>query len=333
LAGDALDVVRLPPDTFPRLVSDELADQPFLFDLRRHKILVLRRGRRVRLTDTEPIDHAFAARYHIEAGLAFPIAIEDYRGQLFALGVPGLCSDDLKAASGVAQAISSAFERTALFFATEEAAATRARLRLARDLHDSVAQFFAGMALKLHALTKNSVLEPAVRRELEELQQELAREQRDFRGLLSALRDPEAAGGGAELAEPIRLLVARLERQWSMQCDISFDPPSMRAPASLQHELEQLIREAVANAVRHGEAKRITIAIAEKEGLLELRIADDGNGFPVEGAFADADLRARGVGPRSLHERVQALRGTLALVSDHDTGSVLTLFLPLGGSA
>ena len=328
----AVDKVQLGPDEFPAIVSGDLADRPFLFDLQRGQVLAMWRGHRQLLAVAEPVKRAFAARFAIDSGLSIPIRTNGYRGQLFALGVPGLCSDHLKLASDVGEEVSSAFERSAMSLATEEAAVTRARLRLARDLHDSIVQFLAGMALKLRALSKN-LPDSASRSEIDELQQQLAQEQRDLRRLIAEQRDPHHAASEADLERAVLLLADRLERQWGVACEVSVDPPSLQTPRALQHDLEQLIREAVANAVRHGGAERITIRLAGSGEALELTVADNGKGFPAVGEFADADLRERRIGPRSFHERVQALGGTMTLASSRQHGATLAVSLPTGGAA
>ncbi len=324
----ALRKSELRPDEYPRLISDDLAHRPFLFDLPRRRALYLRSGRRHSVMAETPIDQHFATRFGIDSGLAIPIRTSGYEGHIFALRVPGLCSDDLKLATHISEKISAAFERTALFLATEAAAAARARLLLARDLHDSVVQSFAGVSLKLHALHKTVAAYSPAREEIEELQQLLSQDQRELRRLIASLRDPSTAERDTPFAEPIQFLAKRLEAQWGVTCDITADPPSLEPPASLQHDIEQLIRESVANAVRHGGAKLVRISLSRRNGEIGLTVIDDGRGFPIEGEFADAELRERQIGPRSLHERVQSLGGTMSLASNRATGSRLDISMP-----
>jgi len=324
---------QLGPDEFDRLLDEEFADRPFLFDVGERRVLVLRAGRSQSLSGKNPISQSFAARFDIHSGLAVPIKAQAVSGFLFALSVPGLSSDRLRNAAKVGDEISSAFERTALLSATQEAVATRARLRLARDLHDSVVQFLAGMGLKLEGLRKVAAGVPDANREIDDLQVELVQEQRDLRRLIAALRDATTAQSGAGLADHLALLAKRIERQWGVACQTVLNPSLEMVPAGLRHDIEQLIREAAANAVRHGGARKVRIDATVSDGQLRLDIRDDGCGFPIEGDFDDGELLDREIGPKSLHERIHVLKGTMRLASRRGRGLHLAIALPLTGSA
>src|SRR5690606_3969885 len=87
----------------------------------------------------------------------------------------------------------------------------------------------------------------------------------------------------------------------------------------LGHELRQLAREAVANAVRHGKAKKIVIALRDEEGTLHVTITDNGGGMADRPPFRR---------PKSIGERVDQLGGEFALASGAD-GTTLLLAIPL----
>ena len=93
----------------------------------------------------------------------------------------------------------------------------------------------------------------------------------------------------------------------------------------MSHALRQLMREAVANAVRHGKATRVSATVEAGEAGLSLVIADNGSGF------ADDKVEAA-TKPWSLHERVQELGGTLSLYSTGQ-GSRVIVSLPYGRAA
>jgi len=89
-----------------------------------------------------------------------------------------------------------------------------------------------------------------------------------------------------------------------------------------------MIREALVNAARHGEAASVRVEIGRPEaGRLTLAVADDGRGFPYHGVFSHAELISGKMGPRNLLERVAALGGTLSL-SSTPAGSRLDISLP-----
>ncbi len=327
--GDRFEQERFGPQEFPLLVGETLGNSPFLFDMAEHRVLFLNGGLRHAISDQSPLAPVFATRFGIDTGLAIPFQTDSYEGYLFALGIPGLSSDDLRLAQVVGEEMSTAFERSVLFSATREAAATRTRGLLARDLHDSVVQFLAGLGLRLEGLKKSAAGSPAIVTEIGDLQHQLVQEQRDLRGLIAALRDAKPSEPNVALPDRLLELGTRLERQWNIKCDLDLDASLLLVPIRLHHDAEQLIREAVANAARHGQATRVAVSASAIGKHLELNISDNGQGFPVEGEFENSDLHGGKMGPRSLHERVCLLGGAMRLSSSRETGSSLSLILPL----
>ena len=129
------------------------------------------------------------------------------------------------------------------------------------------------------------------------------------------------------VAEELTALADRLGRHWGIQVEALVDPVDLRAPGSLMFDLTRLMREGVANAVRHGAAQRVDALVIDVSDGIELRIADDGRGFSEVGHWSDEELTGSGFGPRSLRERARALGGALQLKSRPD-GSTVTIRIP-----
>ena len=93
-------------------------------------------------------------------------------------------------------------------------------------------------------------------------------------------------------------------------------------PIEVQLDLQQLVRESVANAVRHGGASRVRVGIGVDQDQLRLEVKDNGCGFgPVEGSPVE---------PWSLKERVDRAHGSLSLQSEAGCTNLL-ITLPLSG--
>jgi signal transduction histidine kinase len=152
----------------------------------------------------------------------------------------------------------------------------------------------------------------------------LIEEQGEIRSFVSALR----RGRGLELTEAVeelRSLARRLGRQWSIDCNVDGSEEGPPIPIRLQLDIEQLLREAVANAVRHGKASRVDVEVGVDEDQFRLHVKDNGSGFlPVKGKSA--------IEPWSLKERVDRARGSLSLRSEPGCTNVL-ITLPLTGAA
>jgi len=324
-----LEKERHGPTAFPDLVDERVVGGPFIFDVRQRRALFRSGRRRLASTTNDTVDAAFAVRFNLGPGLAIPFEAAGYEGWLFASSVPGLCSDDLAIAADVGEQVSVAFERYALFDAYQESAASRSRLLLARDLHDSVVQFLAGMSLKIQSLTRDRADTDPLKQNLDDLQHQLADEQEDLRKLLLALREPSAPAGSVLLTEHLLLLAKRLEQQWGVHCEVGVDPKDFVIERPFQQEIELLVREAVANAVKHGSAQRVSLKFTGSDKQLRLQLSDDGIGFPDPGSFDDSDLRTGTMGPRSLYDRVQALGGSMQLSSHAGAGSQIMVQFPM----
>lgn len=120
-------------------------------------------------------------------------------------------------------------------------------------------------------------------------------------------------------------LAARLSQQWSVDCRITAGDDAASVPIRLQLDLQQLLREAVANAVRHGGATRIDVRLDVEEGQLTMQVRDNGSGINLSNG-------ASPVQPWSLRERVERAHGTLMLTSEPGRTNVV-MSLPLAGAA
>ncbi len=160
---------------------------------------------------------------------------------------------------------------------------------------------------------------------------ELSREQGELRSFITSLRHGKGASKRADLFPGLADLTERLQRQWGVQCQLVLQSYTIEAPLPMEHDLHQLTREAVANAVRHGNATSIELSVAvDKEGI-HLTVKDDGSGFKVKHGPEKGLPVSEKPGPWSLSERVKSLGGSLGVFSS-DQGSRVMITLPLDGA-
>jgi signal transduction histidine kinase len=236
--------------------------------------------------------------------------------------IPDLSTDFIDLGRELGRAAGFILDRHALLTAIETGAAARARLSLARDVHDSVVQFLAGTAFRIEAIKRAARAGSEVDAELEELKRLLIEEQGEIRGFVTALRRDREVELAESIAE-LRALAERLSQQWSVVCRISANGERAPIPIRLHLDLQQLLREAVANAVRHGGADRIEVDLSVDGDRLQLSVADNGSGFPQAETAAE---------PWSLKERVERAHGSIRLVSAPGSTNLL-ITLPLAGAA
>ena len=296
---------------------------PFLYDLRRNRALK---------KDAERNLIAFAARQAINSktasdlalgeGLAIPIRSDAGEGELFLEGVRGLSTDHIDLGAQIAADVAAHIQSHALLKAAEESAEARSRLALARDLHDSVVQFLAGAAFRLEAVKRSKASGRDVGPELDELKQLMLQEQRELRSFITALRSGPLVAFN-DLSKDLTALADRLSRQWGVRCTFAARPAEMMIPTRLRLDAHHLMREAVANAVRHAQAKSVTIQLAAAPDELLLEFVNDGGEFRMNGEQLEM--------PTSLRERVEQAGGAIDMARGMGV-TKMSISLPIGES-
>ena len=277
-----------------------------------------------------PLNDALRERFNMRAVQSWPLDGELAQGRLFALDKARMGIDDLVIGELVARLAVSRLDSLHILERLHQAAALDERVRVARDLHDSLLQSQTGAALQLLAARRLLEKDPKAGMErFEELQQYLERGELEMRSFIRRLRldGNEAPDPSDErLSHRLEELRRRIARQWNVKIVIRLQAVDV-LPMSLAEDVYRLAHEGVVNAARHADASVIEVDLAVTDEGLRLAIVDDGRGFPFHGTYDLADLRAMNQGPLTLKERVADLNGALKLRS-HDAGTELLITLP-----
>ncbi|MCY0987143.1 GAF domain-containing sensor histidine kinase [Nannocystis sp. ILAH1] len=195
------------------------------------------------------------------------------------------------------------------------------RSRMAREIHDGVAQGFTGILLQLGALAETQS-DLAHAKELARRAAGLAREGlADARRAVMALQ-PEGTSR-EDLASALAHLVECASVPGKVACDFrsqSWDVGAELGPVH-SHDLYRVVQEALNNALRHAQATAIEVTLARTSTGIRLQVEDDGVGF-VEG---DSD----GFGIRNMRARIQDMGGSLRIDSMLGAGTRLVVDMPL----
>ncbi|MBS1239878.1 MAG: putative signal transduction histidine kinase, partial [Proteobacteria bacterium] len=292
---------------------------PTLFDRERQRMLKLgpNNGMVIERNGSGP---ALASFLGLTAGLSIPVEGTTGAGQIVLVGIPGLCRDHLAFGQALAREIAHGLDEEEISSLARETAAVRLRGNIARDLHDSVAQSLAGAGYRLASLRQQIRDGKDVLPEIDSISESLHAEQAHIREIIARLRSDAVNPGARNLGTELDRLANALSRHWQVEvrCEDSVEP--LVIPAWLVFEIQQLVREGIANAVRHGTAKRVSVKTERIAGGVSLQIDDDGKGFP---GGANARL------PQSIAERVEALGGKMDVASRAD-GTRICITLPLG---
>lgn len=127
----------------------------------------------------------------------------------------------------------------------------KARVAVARDLHDSVVQFLAGLGFQLEEIKRSADAQGALGQSLASIKDSAMEEQRRLRAFIRGLRTGKPVSLD-DLGRDSASLCELLARQRRFECRWPFAAGAGLVPVSMQLDIQHLIREAVANAVRHG---------------------------------------------------------------------------------
>jgi signal transduction histidine kinase len=198
------------------------------------------------------------------------------------------------------------------------------RNRIAREIHDTLAQGFVGVSVQLeltaHLLSQSRLLEAS---QQVDRTRDLVRE-----GLADARRsiwDLRATGTQATLPTRLTHLVEQSATE-HLKTDIGIGGTYRILPPSLENEVFRVAQEALANAVRHSGASRVALDLRYHPNELTLTVCDNGVGFQA----TDPTLPAKGhFGLQGMRERADQIGGTLNVESSRKSGTTVTLRIPL----
>lgn len=189
------------------------------------------------------------------------------------------------------------------------------RRRMARDMHDGLAQELAFIAS--HAQRLRHTGEDATT--VAHLQSAAGRALHDSRMTIAVLTAPE----DVPLDQLILGTVESFRSRFGVEVELDLEQDVV-VGAEGRNALLRILYEALINAVRHGKAQQILVRLTADSDGPSLRIADDGSGFDVPAAMS----AGRGLGLTSMQERAGILGGTLSITSTPGAGTVVEVELP-----
>jgi signal transduction histidine kinase len=191
------------------------------------------------------------------------------------------------------------------------AASLEERRRLARDVHDGLAQEIAYIARNVRLLSEQGA-EPQL---VDRILRGVARAQEESRRVVGAL--------AAKVDEPLDRALAEAARDAALRYGASIDMELASGIALSPREREAVVRiasEAVTNAARHSGAETLRLYLERLDAGMRLGVVDDGDGF-------DEDEPPRGFGLVTMKDRAEALGGTLRIDSRRGAGTKVELEL------
>jgi two-component system, NarL family, sensor histidine kinase UhpB len=193
------------------------------------------------------------------------------------------------------------------------------RRRLARELHDGIAQSLVSLAVGLSHCSELATGDE-LRARIEDLGQLATGALGEIRQLVHGLRPPVLDDIG--LVEALQRLTESFTKHDRVRAELLLPSPiPVRLSAAIESAIYRIVQEALANVAKHARAKTVDVVL-EVNDRIHLSIADDGRGFVHDGT-------GDGIGLSTMRERAEMLMGTFRLESRPGGGTTITIDVPL----
>ena len=204
------------------------------------------------------------------------------------------------------------------------------RKRIARELHDEPLQNLSVVLMQLNQL-KQAHNKPMYE-ELEKIKELLLKINSDIRLIIQNLRPSVLDDLG--LISAIKWMLENNLKSYGINYAFDYDInlEDMRFTSFMEINIYRIIQEAISNICRHAHAKEVQIKLIINKDTLIVNIIDDGVGFDVVKVLSQdinkmTDLN--GIGLLGMYERASLLDGKIAITSKINTGTKITISIPL----
>ncbi|WP_242908370.1 GAF domain-containing sensor histidine kinase [Actinomadura terrae] len=238
----------------------------------------------------------------------------------------GFTEDDEELLSLFAAHAAIAIINARLYEHNRELTVVAERNRLARELHDAVAQKL--FSLRLTARTASALAERDPVRTVQELEQveRLAAEAlAELRAVIFELRPADLADG---LVASLRKHVEVLDRAHETSVRFAAEGADV-LPEEHETVAYRIAQEALYNALRHADARTVDVRLAARDEHVVLEVADDGSGFETSESGRPNGGGEGGLGLASMRDRACSIGGTLTIDAAPGRGTTVRLEVPL----
>lgn len=201
------------------------------------------------------------------------------------------------------------------------AAGLEERARLAREIHDGLAQDLWYAKLKQSRLAQLVGFRDEAQRLNEEVEGAIDAALAEARHAIAAMREGAESG-------PLLTMLARhaddFSDRFALRAELISDGPIPELGPRAQAEVLRIVQEAMTNARRHADATVVQVRVARDGDLLRVSVADNGRGFNPEDV-------GRGFGLDSMRQRSAVIGGELSVTSAPQNGTRVELLLPVAG--
>src|SRR5919199_4431662 len=269
------------------------------------------------------VDGTDGLRYHA----SIPLYAQEKKLGVMNVASPdwrSLSPEDLQLLYTIGDLLSIAFERARLFARSTRLGAAEERNRLAREIHDTLAQGLTAAALQLESADALLDAGSNAERAREPLHRALSLTQSNLEEARRSVLDLRAAPlEGRSLSDALKALVDRWEMEEGISTRFQAINGGRPLPSRVEVGLYRICQEALTNVARHAEAGHVTVRLVATPEQVQLAVEDDGRGFDT------SETSGGHHGQVGMNERTKMLGGSFDVQNSPGTGTRIQATVPL----
>src|SRR6266481_3681745 len=238
----------------------------------------------------------------------------------------GFRKEEIELTRALAHQATLAIQLTRLSAQSRQSAVMAERNRMARDIHDTLAQGFTGVIVQLEAVEEAMSRKQGVKASGHlNRAGDLARESlREARRLVQALR-PQALEK-KQLSEALKDLIEKMTRGTTVHAKFTLQGKRRKLPPEWETNLLRIGQEVLTNVLRHARAREFKVLLVFDSSEIRLELRDNGCGF-------EPQRKHEGFGLQGMRERAEGMGGRLTIQSALGKGTAISIVLPVANAA
>jgi PAS domain S-box-containing protein len=207
------------------------------------------------------------------------------------------------------------------------AAREEEKSRIARELHDEIAQSMSALKMDLGLMRSSpACAEPALAKRLDRMDDQIVQTIASMRRIAANLRPLSLDDLG--LAPALEALAQGFERRSGVRVAVALSEPELQVGPAHATAVYRIVQEALTNIGKHAKATSVDVLVARTGDRVTVTVSDDGVGFAP-----DAERKAQSYGLLGIRERAYLLNGEARVDSAPGRGTTVTVVLPLEGAS
>ncbi|MGE6259840.1 histidine kinase [Heyndrickxia sporothermodurans] len=243
-------------------------------------------------------------------------------------GIDTFSDGEIRSIKAIANQMASLLKTQSLKIEQEKNLILEERNRIAREIHDGMAQSLAGLVFELELSVRqreqgNHV--DVIHHAIDHLRMAL----RELRQSIYELRPNPNANIG--LIDAIKQKLAQVDKQYPHNISVKVKGKSERQPFHVEKVIYNIFQESIQNIIKHANAGKIDVQLLFKEEAIVIKIKDDGKGFSLFEALIKGQKEPH-IGLLSMQEQAESIQSELEIDSSPNKGTLIMLKVPNKGS-